>query len=54
MEVILTIALAFVVFLLVAVIVATKAVRPRHGVRLRLDEKTGQYVRGQPDESERR
>ncbi|UYP68432.1 hypothetical protein OIU14_01385 [Thalassobacter stenotrophicus] len=54
MEVILTIALAFVVFLLVAVIVATKAARPRQGVRLTLDQKTGQYVLDQSDEGERR
>ena len=54
MEVILTIAVAFVVFLLVAVIVATKAARPREGVRLKLDQKTGQYVLDQSDQGERR
>lgn len=53
MEVILTIALAFVVFLFVAVIVASKAARPRQGARLTLDQKTGQCVWDQADEGER-
>lgn len=44
MEVVATIALAFIVFLLVVLVVATKGRRPRRGVTLTLDHKSGEYV----------
>ena len=54
MEVILTSALAFVVFLFVAVVVTIKAARPRRDTSLTLDQKTGQYVWDQSEEGEQR